>query len=254
MESRELAARALSPELVLVDPELAAEARAALPEHPWPAPVRIEPPPRRASRIRGVAAAAAWTFVPVLAIVLLVFGLTLVSTADRPTLAAEGERNRAALPATRIAPASRPTAPQATKPPTTKPKAAPKRAERTRPTRTGARSRPNTKPAATPKAEANARAPRRPPRTRRPSRSGFRPARVFSWPPRAGAAHYQVAFLRNGRPFYRTQTQTARLRLPDRVRFTAGRYRWTVRPALAADSGIRLGNPIVDSTFQVSGD
>ena len=199
----------MSPELVLVDPELAVRARAALSDHPWPAPVRIEPEPQRAAgRLPG----AFWTFGFTFALIVLVSGLSLVSTDDRPTFAAEVEQNQATPPATTAPPAI--TAPPAT--------------------------------TATPPRQA-------PPARRARVRPRFRPARVFSWPPHAGAAYYQVVFLRNGRPFYRTRARTARLRVPGRVRFTAGSYRWSVRPAIAAASGIRLARPIVDSTFQVDG-
>jgi hypothetical protein len=39
-----MATEPLSPELALVDPELAGRARAALPSHPWPAPRRAARP------------------------------------------------------------------------------------------------------------------------------------------------------------------------------------------------------------------
>jgi hypothetical protein len=77
---------------------------------------------------------------------------------------------------------------------------------------------------------------------------------VFSWPPHAGAAFYQFVFMRNGKPFFRTHPNTARVRLPQAIRFTAGRYRWTVRPVIASNAGVRLGPPIVDSSFRVGGD
>jgi hypothetical protein len=63
-----------------------------------------------------------------------------------------------------------------------------------------------------------------------------------------------VTFLRNGGRFYRTRARAALIRLPERVRFTTGVYRWSVRPAIATELGIRLGPPIVDSTFRVSGE
>lgn len=239
MESREDIARFVSPELVLVDPELAARARAALPDHPWPAPVRIEAPPAPAPRAQAGVAATFWIFG--LGLVLLVFGLTLISTNDRPTFAAEGEPNQASAPA----------APQETEPRAAKPKATPKRVKRVPAPRARTTARARPKPQANPEPATTALpTPNRPPPARVPVGQGFRPARIFSWPPHASATSYQVVFLRNGRPFYRTRTGTARLQLPQRVRFTTGRYRWTVRPAI----GDRLEGPIVDSTFQVSGD
>jgi hypothetical protein len=238
VEPRDNCGRAVSPELVLVDPDLAARARAALPEHPWPAPVRIEPVPRPEPRGRAPVAATFWTFG--LALVLVVLGLSLISTNDRPTFAADGEGNEARVPAT--------SSTQERNPQPAKPKAAPRKVARQRSARN--RVRRNPTPAAPPRATTNARPTRRAVPRRGPVRRGFRPARIFSWPPHSGASYYQVVFLRNGRPFYRTRTDTARLQLPQRVRFTTGSYRWTVRPAI----GDRLERPVVDSTFRVSGD
>jgi outer membrane biosynthesis protein TonB len=238
----------VSPELVLVDPELAARARAGLPDRPWPAPVRIEPRPRAAPRSGVPTFATYWTFGLVL--ILVVFGLTLISTNDRPTFAAEGEPNQAAVPpkaTPKTTPKTTPpSAPRVRKARTATAKAPPKKTAQTRTARPQPQpTRPQPQPSSQPKRAAPARRPVRP--------AGFRPARIFSWPPHAGASYYQVTFARNGNPFYRTRTNNARLRLPQGVRFTAGRYRWTVRPAIASDLGIQLARPIVDSTFEVSG-
>jgi hypothetical protein len=92
------------------------------------------------------------------------------------------------------------------------------------------------------------------PSTRPTPPSRFTPAQTFAWPPHTNAAYYQITFLRNGRPFYRARARTALIRLPEWVRFTAGVYRWSVRPAIGSGRGIRLGSPIVDSTFRVGGD
>jgi hypothetical protein len=237
VEPRKLAAGPISPELVLVDPELAAGARAALPDHPWPAPVPIEPRPRRGRR-RGIPFAGILGPLSITAaFVLLILGLSLVPRGDRPTFAADGGRTPAAAEPLTTAP----TPQRRTQPPSARKKAAVKKTE----PKHGPRARPNPKPAAPPKSET-----RRSTRTKRREQPKFTPARTFSWPPRAGATFYQVTFLRNGRAFYRTRTRAPRVQLPGRVRFTPGRYRWTVRPALA---GV-LAAPIVDSTFEVGRD
>jgi hypothetical protein len=246
--------RAVSPELVLVDPELATRARAALPDHPWPAPVRIEPRPRPAEPGGAPVGLKFWMFI--LGVIVLVGALTLVSTRDRPTLAAEVEGNEGRVPATSTSSVAQPKPkPGAAKP---KPRAArPKSTQRSGENRARSSPPPSGRPRTQTPARPRAQTPAPPTRRtvpRRAVRQGFRPARIFSWPPRAGASYYQVVFLRNSKPFYRTRTTAARLRLPERVRFTAGIYRWTVRPAIASDAGIVLALPVVDSTFRVDAD
>ncbi len=183
METREPATGPISPELVLVDPDLAAGARAALPDHPWPAPARIQSPTPTLQR--RIPVAAILSFLSFAALV-GILGVSLLPSRDQPTFAAEGQR---------IQPAASPS---------------------------GARKLPR-----------------------------FKPARTFAWVSQARAAYYQVAFFRNGRRFYQRRTRSARVTLPRRVRFTPGDYRWTVRPAFRARNGMRLADPIVDSTFRI---
>jgi hypothetical protein len=253
---REDTGRAVSPELVLVDPELAARARAALPAHPWPDPVPIEPSPPARPRSRAPFGAGFW--LTGLALVVLVGGLTLISTNDRPTFAAEVGSDEGGVPSAGPTPTiqaerSAPTPAQPTPAPARRTPAP------ARPAPAPARPAPApAQPAPTPSAPSRTttststtRRATPPPRTRR---RGFRPARAFSWPPRAGAAFYQVVFLRNSKPFYRAHPTVPRIEIPRGVRFTAGVYRWTVRPAIASDLGVQLGLPIVDSTFQVNRD
>jgi hypothetical protein len=230
----------ISPELVLVDPDLGAGARAALPDYPWPAPVRIEP--REPTRHRGeptrhrrIPVAATFSFLSFAALV-GILGVSLLPTRDQPTFAAEGQRTQPAAPSTTTGVSRRGAAPSPTTEVSPQPAAPQSKNPSTQ--RTGsARRNPVRKPVPSGK--------RTLPR--------FRPARTFAWVPQARAAYYQVALFRNGQRFYQTRTRASRLTLPRRIRFTAGDYRWTVRPALRVQDGVRLADPIVDSTFKMGG-
>jgi hypothetical protein len=232
----------ISPELVLVDPDLAAGARAALPDYPWPAPVRIEP--SEPTRHRRISVGATFSFLSFAALV-GILGVSLLPTRDQPTFAAEGQRIQPAAPSstpgvspqrTDPSPSAgagpRPAAPQGKRP------AAPQLKNPRTKKLGGQRRSPAVKPV--------------PPGRRKVPQ--FKPARTFAWVSQARAAYYQVALFRYGRRVYQTRTQAPRLILPRRVRFTPGGYRWTVRPAIRAKNGVRLADPIVDSTFRVGRD
>ena len=232
----------ISPELALVDPDLAAGARAALPDYPWPAPVRIEP--REPTRHRRIPVAATFSFLSFAAFV-GILGVSLLPTRDQPTFAAEGQLIQPAAPSSTpgVSPQRtdqspnagarpRPTAPEGKRP------AAPQRKN----SRTKKLGGPSKSPTAKPVPSGTRKVPQ------------FKPARTFAWVSQARAAYYQVALFRNGRRVYQTRTQAPRLTLPRRVRFTPGNYRWTVQPAIRAQSGIKLADPIVDSTFRVGRD
>ena len=89
--------------------------------------------------------------------------------------------------------------------------------------------------------------------TTAPRASGFTPTRNWAWAPVADADYYAVQFLRDGASVYRSTTRVPRLTLPDSVEFRPGSYRWTVRPGFGSPSAARLGAPVVDSGFTVSG-
>jgi hypothetical protein len=228
----------ISPELVLVDPDLAAEARAALPDYPWPRPVRLEPTPARRRR-RRIPRPLVGPLLFLLALVVL--GLMALRTVDGPTFAADAVSTPSPPP-----PATTPT-PQPTAPRRTVPKAVPKKpAQKAVPRE---RPRSSAKRTAPSKTKTPSRARRSTPAKRR-QKPSFRPARTFSWPQQTAAAFYQVTFLRNGRMFYRTRIGPPRLKLPPRIQFTPGRYHWIVRPVING----ALAKPIVDSTFEVGRD
>jgi hypothetical protein len=219
----------ISPELVSVDPELAATARAALPEEPWqmfipapapaaepaPLPVATEPlvAPRRSLRGTGIALA----FVAA-AVAGIVVGSTDVfkRANDRPSFAAEPPTVAPSVAATTgvtttVAP------PTVTATPTPAP---------TTPTR---RPAPTT--------------------TKSTAKGTFVPSRIFAWAPVVGADHYRVRFYRDGDVVLEGRPKQARFVLPPRFRFSPGTYRWTVEPR----QGEAYGAPLVDSRFKVSG-
>jgi hypothetical protein len=231
-------AEPISPELVLVDPDLGAEARAALPEYPWPRPVRIEPPAARRRR-RLIPRPLVGPLLFLVALVIL--GLMALRSVDRPTFAADAVSTPSPQP-----PATTPT-PQPSAPRSAQPQAAPKKPAR----KAVPRERPRTSPKRTSRAKTKTRPPARgsTPAKRR-QKPSFKPARTFSWPRQTAAAFYQVTFLRNGRMFYRTRIGPPRLELPPRIQFAPGRYHWIVRPVING----ALAKPIVDSTFEVGRD
>lgn len=218
MEPREPVTGPISPELVLVDPDLAARARAALPDHPWPTPVRIEP--ARHTRRRRIPVAATFSILSFAALV-AILGVSALPTRDQPTFAADGQRIPTVGSSTTTG-----ESPKA--------KATGRKARRTKAERNVPRTR-----AAKPKQPGGRKL------------GVFKPAPTFAWAPRAGATYYQVALFRSGRRFFQARTRAARLTLPSRVRFRAGTYRWIVRPAIRSRKGVRLGDPIVDATFSV---
>ena len=85
-----------------------------------------------------------------------------------------------------------------------------------------------------------------------PARPGRAPSRLYVWAPVEGAVFYQVAFVRNGEPFHTAETADAWLRVPDSLKFTPGTYRWSVRPAIAGDSGVVVADAVVVRTFRVA--
>lgn len=80
--------------------------------------------------------------------------------------------------------------------------------------------------------------------------------RTFVWPSVSGARFYRVEFFRRRSKVFEASPTKTRLELPlrwsfrgRRFRLTPGTYRWEVRPAFGSRSRPRLGPPITQSTW-----
>ena len=80
--------------------------------------------------------------------------------------------------------------------------------------------------------------------------------RLFIWPTVPHATFYKVEFFRHGRQVFKTLSSKPRLELPqrwtydaDKYRLVPGTYSWKVSPAFGPRSRLRYGNPIVRSTW-----
>jgi hypothetical protein len=249
----------ISPELVLVDPELAAEARAQLPD---PVPARPVPPvgplpetlPRRRRGRRRLAA---------LLLVVVAGATAAVAYAVVPRVDEEPSLQPASAPAppppaeTQPQPTPPPPPPPASRPqpqPQPPPPAAAPPSPQPQPTGTvlGAKKK-TTPPATPPPPPPQPKPPPPPPPPARKAAPTKPPARVYVWAPVPGALFYHVAFLRDGKLFHQAQTADAFLRVPKALKFLPGTYRWSVSPAIVGDSGVVVGEPVLVRTFRVGG-
>jgi hypothetical protein len=203
----------ISPELCLVDPVLAREARTRLPELPLPPAVAVAPepvpPPRRAVGDR-IARAGAWILVPSL---LLNVALLKSSSPPGPSFATPAVTvPLPAVAATGAKPAKRRADPPA----------------RRRPPRAhgvlGAKATPKPRPAA------------RPPVART----------TLEWPATAGATSYDLVLWRGHRRVAdlwpkKPAMSVAAVACGGRRHLEKGRYLWFVYPVVDAGGGRRYG-------------
>jgi hypothetical protein len=279
----DLATTQLSPELVLVDPDLARVARSRMPNRPGP-PVlpRGDLASTNQSDDRQPIAAAAASGTPSLAVVDATAGreralddvpwprdrrvrrrraaralfavlLLVVASLAIADFTLFGDKSASEFrPSTFPADGgSRPSASSTVKGKTASRRSAPA----ARPSNGGEGSR-SIPERAQPTGEGS-QAPARSPRS---ARAPVAPeTRLFVWLPQRRASRYRVEFFRHGKKIFQTTTLKARLVLPGRwvfkgrrVQLTPGNYRWTVRPGFGSRSNARYGRPIVASRWTLA--
>jgi hypothetical protein len=242
----------LSPELALVDADLARYSRALLPdptiEQPRPfsaTPSREirEPGPDRPSDIVESARAGRLlrTLLLVLAVVIVAAFALVVFNPDR--LADDSVQGQAPIHG------SVPAAHPATNERATKPKRAQARPKKQSP----AAAAPSTARTGTARAGTAAKPTKAQPI---PTRSRPFATHVFVWAAAENATVYKVGFFRQGKQVFEAIVSGTRLELPlrwvyhgRRFRLTPGTYSWIVRPALGPRGHRRYGQPIVNSTW-----
>lgn len=208
----------VSPELVLVDPDLARRVRsqpsAPEPESRVEPPASTGPPARKRRRKRRL---VVWIALVTILGLTAGFALTQVSSKRRHPVVDAERSGRSPANQSSSALDARPTT-----------------HEGRTPTRsTEQKGTPITPPAAS--------APR-----------------VFGWVAAPGVSFYLVRFFRNGQEIFRAQPTAPRLSLPPRWLFnghrytlTPGRYSWSVLPGFGRRAHPRYGQPIVQATLRI---
>jgi hypothetical protein len=86
------------------------------------------------------------------------------------------------------------------------------------------------------------------------------PAQVFVWLPARGASHYKVEFSRERAKIFEALPSRPRVELPSRWTYggrrfvlSPGRYVWSVRPGFGPRTNARYGKTIVRSTWTAVG-
>ena len=263
MESTPLLEEPISPELVLVDRELAVRAREASPDPSWLLPVLAELQQREQAQpaaaveersaadvLRRQPPSPLWKHLRAIGlfgclaiglVALAALVLDLVPTSKGPTLGT-GRAEPTASPTPTQSRGHR-RAPHVTTRPraAVKPNVTPKRK-----TTPGKRA---TRPAASTSAPKKALEPKQAAKPK--ARAVAKVQRVFSWHRAAAAVYYQFYLQRGAATIYQTRTVKLTAALPAHLKLRPGTYHALVRPAIPSDAGIVLGNAILEKTIRV---
>jgi hypothetical protein len=247
----------ISPELALVDRELALRARDASSSRPWLLPVLAEfqqaeeagpapaleersaaavrQRPRRSSFTSHVRAGAVFGCLLIALVALGSLVFEFLPASGEPTVVTKPVGHAATSEPTQ-SPAGGRTR-QVAKHPTPRRAVKPKAIAKTKP----APARIPTRAAVTTPAPKRAAKPLAPRKVQR----------VFSWHRYAAAVYYQFYFRRGGRTIYEARTARLTAALPAHLKLRPGTYHALVRPAIPSDAGIILGPVIVEKTMRV---
>jgi hypothetical protein len=281
----------ISPELVLVDPELARRARAQLPDSgvsngkvtsvvadaiagasrgrpivgagafPLPLPPADSSPPVRARETaelepqhrRALGRKVLLTAAGIFSFLLGVLLASVIARSD-PVPSSQPKASTQARAELLARPASTRSALERTDVPVeTRTDREPRRGASTRRERT-TRQTP-VPPPSPPSTSSPKNSPRKGARV--PKQGGVA-TQLFVWPPSRGARYYHVRFFKGTRTVFEAWPGDPRVTVPlrgsfrgRRFAFTSGRYRWTVRPALGPRGKGPYGEPIVRSIWVV---
>jgi hypothetical protein len=238
VEPRGVAEQPISPELALVDPELARSARAALPDPPWLLPVLAElQEAEKAEPVvveeHGPRRSVASSIPAAALVVLLLLALAALASSlfpsQGPSFVTEPARHAAVPPQTQAASTARPKKHSSPRTPA-KPLAPPAPSSHTK----TVRPKPARKHGAKPK-----------PRTLGKAQ------RVFRWRRYPRAAYYAFYLQRGSTTIYVARTEELTATLPAHLKLSPGTYHVFVRPAVPVDAGIILGDAILKKTIKV---
>jgi hypothetical protein len=77
-------------------------------------------------------------------------------------------------------------------------------------------------------------------------------ASTYTWPAVPGAEAYEVTLLRGGQPIYQATTRELALELPNDLRLHPGQYAWSVKPRLNGPLQTSDARPVIEGVFRIT--